>query len=109
MKRTKQVLWLGIALVIAIGLATYTQAQNEVDKGEEVITLNAEGKKPAIFPHWAHQERLECAFCHEDERFPTEWNKDTGHATCKECHAKTDAPTKCSTCHPKTKKSYEGC
>ena len=108
----KQVIWLALGVMVLIGLATHAQSTPpvEVDKGEAQIVLKTEkAKKPAVFPHWQHQDRMECAFCHENEAFPTEWNKKTGHDTCLACHKKEEAPTKCSTCHPKVKKAYEGC
>jgi hypothetical protein len=122
MNHTKQIVWLAVLLAFAIGLATYTQATPagtndpaNIDRGEEVYTLTTEkAKKPATFPHWQHQDRVECAFCHDDARFieiqEAGWTKDRGHSTCKDCHKATNAPKKCSTCHPKTsKKAYEGC
>ena len=51
-------LTLGLALTVSISFA-------ELDKGPAEITLNADGKKPALFPHAAHQEKLgDCGSCH---------------------------------------------
>jgi len=48
---------------LASGLAGVSLA--ETDKGPETMTINPEGKKPAVnFPHRAHQERLKCGECH---------------------------------------------
>ena len=114
----KQEIFLAIGLVIVLGMATWLHATPEgtsdpanLDRGEAQIVLKTEkAKKPAVFPHYQHQDRLECAFCHESADYPTEWTKDTGHGFCKDCHKQNKAPKKCSTCHPKTKKrAYEGC
>lgn len=34
------------------------------DNGPEMITLAESGKKPAVFPHKAHQDAFKCAECH---------------------------------------------
>ena len=127
MKHDRQIIWLAISAVALLGMATWSPAnetpepvetvvteQVEVDKGAETIILKTKrAKKPASFPHWQHQDSIDCAVCHENELFPTEWNKKTGHETCKDCHKEFKAPTKCKTCHPKSiqpkKKAYEGC
>ena len=99
----KKVIVLGVAVAFlcVAGFASMTVAE---DKGPAEITISTEaGKKPAIFPHGAHQERgVECAKCHESE-FYTQgaWTKDSGHKLCKDCHKENGAPTKCGTCHPK--------
>ncbi|KPJ99228.1 MAG: hypothetical protein AMK71_10085 [Nitrospira bacterium SG8_35_4] len=100
------------------------------DKGPAEITLNADGKKPAMFPHAKHQEKNECATCHhkavDGKRVPIAEGdtvakcdtchnadfaneklrtfKDIGHGLCKDCHTKKKdegAPTKCTDCHKK--------
>ncbi len=37
-----------------------------LDKGEKVITLNPDGKKPSKFPHFQHQGVMSCGSCHKD-------------------------------------------
>lgn len=102
----KKVVILGVAVAFlcAAGLASMTMAE-EQDKGPAEITLQtAEAKKPALFPHAAHQERegMECDKCHKDPNYlPGAWTKDAGHALCKDCHKAEGAATKCGTCHPK--------
>ena len=88
----------------------------------------AKPPKPAIFPHSAHQARLECKTCHhgktaEGKRLsyvagqkvekcetchnskagmPEKVNtfKNAAHALCKDCHTKTKPElAKCGTCH----------
>lgn len=73
------------------------------DKGPAEITLQtADAKKPALFPHAAHQEKVECDKCHKDANYTAgAWTKDSGHALCKDCHKANNASTKCGTCHPK--------
>ncbi|MDX1775651.1 MAG: cytochrome c3 family protein [Desulfobulbales bacterium] len=116
-------LTLGLALSVSMSFA-------EADKGPESITMNADGKKAAEFPHKAHQGKNECSVCHHksvdgkkapiaegdaiakcdtchnadfaNEKLRT-W-KDIGHGLCKDCHTKmkdAGAPTKCGACHPK--------
>ena len=115
--RNKQVTWLCVAVATCITLATWVQStptETEVtvtvDNGLENYILKTEkNKKTAKFPHWAHQSRTECAVCHDEGVMPEAWTKKTGHALCKDCHKAEKAPKKCSTCHPKVKKTYEGC
>ncbi|KPK33534.1 MAG: hypothetical protein AMK70_09360 [Nitrospira bacterium SG8_35_1] len=114
---------MSLALAVSMSFAS--------DKGEAEITLNADGKKPAVFPHAAHQEKLgDCGTCHhkdvDGKRTPIAegdavakcdschnadfanetlrtW-KDIGHGQCKACHTEMKdqgAPTKCGDCHPK--------
>ena len=42
-------------------LAGFTIAD---EKGPAEITINPDGKKPAVFPHAKHQERIKCGECH---------------------------------------------
>ncbi|MDH3394427.1 MAG: cytochrome c family protein [Desulfobulbaceae bacterium] len=92
--------------------------------GPAEMTLSDTGKKPAHFPHKAHQDRGKCADCHHTDGTPGSYvagkeakcstchNKDmankklasfknAAHAKCKGCHKEHKAPTKCGTCHPK--------
>lgn len=90
-----------IAFLCVAGFAGMGMASDE--KGPADITLSTEaGKKPAVFPHAAHQEKIECDKCHKDANYTAgAWTKDSGHALCKDCHKENGAPTKCGTCHPK--------
>jgi hypothetical protein len=92
-----------VAFLCATGLVTMTMAE---DKGPAEITLQTEAaKKPALFPHKAHQDRgVECKTCHESSNYAKgAWTKDAGHGLCKDCHKAEGGPTKCGTCHPKKK------
>ena len=57
-------------LVVSVVAAAFLSAGAVVgamaaDKGPAEITLGATGKKPAVFPHKAHQDRgLACGECH---------------------------------------------
>ena len=105
---------LGLALTVSISFA-------ELDKGPAEITLNADGKKPAVFPHAAHQEKLgDCGTCHHyvdkdgirnpcDDGTPQEY-----FAKCDSCHNADFANEKlrtwkdighglCKDCHTKMK------
>lgn len=89
-----------VAFLCVAGVVGVSMADD--DKGPAEITLQTEkARKPALFPHAAHQERIECDKCHKDANFPADgvWTKDAGHALCKDCHKANDASTKCSTCH----------
>ena len=90
------VVFLSVAGFAGMGMASD-------DKGAAEYTLATEaGKKPATFPHAAHQERIESDTCHKDANYtPGAWTKDSGHALCKDCHKANKASTKCGTCHPK--------
>lgn len=116
--------------MVGFGIATAS------DKGPADMVLEstidkAKKPKPAIFPHAAHQERLECGECHHskdadgkqvayvegqkiekceschnssNESMPKKLAtyKGAAHEQCKGCHAKNDkALAKCSVCHPK--------
>jgi len=112
MSKKSLILLVVAAFVMSLGFGV---TMSLADNGPEEITLNADGKKPAKFPHKAHQEKLgDCGTCHhkdvDGERvaigadeldqiagcttchnadFPNEklrkW-KDIGHGQCKDCH-----------------------
>jgi len=101
------------AFVMSLGLGV---SMSLADNGPEEIVLGADGKKPATFPHKAHQEKSDCGTCHHkddggkrvaltadelgtiakcdschnadfaNEKLRT-W-KDIGHGQCKDCHTK---------------------
>ena len=131
MSRKSLVLLVVAVFTLSLTLAVSMSVAYAEDKGPAEITLNTDGKKPALFPHAAHQEKLgDCGTCHHkgepgnrtpiaegdtvakcdtchNADFATEklrtW-KDIGHGLCKDCHTKMKdqgAPTKCADCHPK--------
>jgi len=112
MKKTVLVM---VAALFVVGLLIGNSVvKAEEDKGPAEITLTTpKAKKPVMFPHHAHQERMKCDECHKNPNFAkaaNEWSKDQGHALCKDCHKKNDGPTKCNSCHIKKKrKKLEGC
>ena len=92
--------------------------------GPAEMTLSDTGKKPAHFPHKAHQDRSKCSECHHTDGTPGSYVagkeakcstchnkkmankkmdsfKKAAHKKCKGCHKAKGAPTKCGTCHPK--------
>ena len=90
MSKKSLVLLVVAALTLSLAFAV-TMSFAEVDKGPADITLNADGKKPAIFPHAAHQEKNKCAECHH-------YQDDVGAAVA--CSDDTlDKIAKCDTCH----------
>ncbi len=52
-----------LAFVCSLTIAGLTMAAG--DKGPTEITIG--DKKPAVFPHAKHQERLKCAECHHSK------------------------------------------
>jgi hypothetical protein len=102
---------LGCALIITASIVFAGQ-------GPETIDLKAaykvEGKMSAvIFPHHAHQEKLECAKCHKDSKAGgplvveivklTSMNNDFHKKFCWPCHVELEVPKgkSCTTCHRK--------
>ena len=61
MLKKSLVVLIAAAFVMSLGVAV----SFALDKGAAEIILNADGKKPAKFPHAAHQEKLgDCGVCH---------------------------------------------
>jgi predicted CXXCH cytochrome family protein len=127
MSKKSLVMLIVAVFVMSLGLGV---TMSLADNGPADITLNADGKKPAIFPHAAHQAKNDCATCHHKDdggkqapiaegdavaKCDTCHNadfaseklrtfKDVGHGLCKTCHTKmkdAGAPTKCTGCHIK--------
>ncbi len=120
MSKKSLVLLVVTALTLSLAFAV-SMSFAEGTSGPEEITLNAGGKKPAVFPHKAHQDKLkDCAKCHhyQDDAgarvpcgddsldkiakcdschnadFPNEKLrtwKDIGHGQCKACHTEMKA------------------
>lgn len=68
----------------------------------EIILQTSTAKKPAVFPHATHQNRMECDTCHKDANFPADknWDIKKGHAFCLGCHkVKNQGAVKCDGCH----------
>lgn len=117
MSKKSLVLLVAAAFVMTLGMGV---TMSLADNGPADITLNADGKKPAVFPHAAHQKKNDCGTCHhyQDDAgariacddgsldkiskcvtchkadFANEklrkW-KDIGHGLCKDCHTKMKA------------------
>ncbi len=107
----KKLVLCAAAFTMLFGFA-FTGAAIAQDKGPAEMMLNADGKKPAKFPHAKHQGgAIACDDCHKAldvKKMATD--KDYAHKEgCKSCHKAKGAPTKCNTCHPKKKKAIEGC
>jgi len=114
MSKKSLILLVVAAFVMSLGFGV---TMSLADNGPESIELNAGGKKVAVFPHKAHQEKNACGTCHhyQDDAgarvacgddsldkikkcdtchnadFANEklrtW-KDIGHGLCKDCHTK---------------------
>jgi len=120
-----------VALVFAFNFAV-VGVSTANDKGPAEMVLKTEaGKKPATFPHAAHQAKNPCSECHHSkgadgkkaayvegqaiEKCVTCHNADSAneklnsfkkvaHEKCKGCHKAKKAEgasTKCATCHKK--------
>ena len=117
MSKKSLILLVVAAFVMSLGIGV---TMSLADNGPAEITLNADGKKPAVFPHAAHQAKNACAECHHyqddagaqvacgddsldkiakcdtchNAEFKNEklrtW-KDIGHGNCKACHTKMKA------------------
>jgi len=103
-----------VAALFVMGLMiSKVVVAEDQDKGPAEITLTTkDAKKPAMFPHAKHQERMQCDECHKNANFAAAadaWTKDAGHALCKDCHKANNGPTKCNDCHIKAQKKMEGC
>lgn len=70
--------------------------------GPETVVLEAKNGN-VTFNHRAHQERADCASCHQQtppEKI--ELDMDSAHELCRGCHRESGAgPTKCTDCHKK--------
>ena len=117
MSKKSLILLVVAAFVMSMGLGV---TMSLADNGDAEIIMNADGKKPATFPHAAHQAKNECGACHhyqddagaqvacDDDSldkiakcttchnadFANEklrtW-KEIGHGLCKDCHTKMKA------------------
>ena len=118
----------GLKLII-MGLMALFIAGNaygvEVSIGPADIILQTEtARKPADFPHRQHQDSYACTACHHPKDGVMVIDKCVGchtkeisnpdvnsykkaaHKLCKDCHKEvnkegSEAPIKCSGCHPK--------
>jgi hypothetical protein len=63
MSKKSLVLLIVTAFVMSLGLGVTISLADDT-KGPEERLLNPDGKKPALFPHRAHQEREKCGTCH---------------------------------------------
>ncbi|HBT97636.1 MAG TPA: class III cytochrome c [Desulfobulbaceae bacterium] len=83
----KLVVSVAVAAFLTVGAAVGAIA---ADKGPAEITLGASGKKPAVFPHAAHQEQgIACAECHHGmaaDGKQTPYVDGMAIAKCDSCH-----------------------
>jgi hypothetical protein len=77
-----------VTMFLVCGFTGFALAEG---KGPESVTLvdaNSKKPKPAVFPHWKHQEKLKCEECHhtmtaDGKQGPYEAGKEM---KCAECH-----------------------
>ncbi|MBU0729544.1 MAG: cytochrome c family protein [Proteobacteria bacterium] len=102
-------------LLILLLVFAVPMVQAEINPGPETINLKEKysiqgKKKPVIFDHKAHQQKLECIKCHTDEKGSKllfEINKidtisnDFHRAVCWQCHKtmKVAIGKDCNACH----------
>ena len=93
MSKKSLVLLIVTAFVMSLGLSV-TMSLADDTKGPEERLLNPDGKKPALFPHRAHQEKNKCGACHH-------YVDDAGakQAATDEPLSNVDKIKKCDTCH----------
>ena len=88
MSKKSLILLIVAAFVMSMGLGV---TMSLADNGDANITLNAEGKKVAQFPHAKHQEKNDCGACHH-------YQDDAGaQVACGD--DSLDKIAKCDTCH----------
>ena len=88
MSKKSLVLLIVAAFVMSMGLSVTMSLANN---GDADITMNADGKKAAQFPHAKHQEKNACGICHH-------YQDDAGaQVACDD--ESLDKIAKCDTCH----------
>ena len=88
MSKKSLVMLIVSVFVMSLGLGV---TMSLADNGPADITLNADGKKPSVFPHAKHQEKITCGECHH-------YQDDAGAQVA--CMDDTlDKIAKCDTCH----------
>jgi len=106
----KKLLTLFVAIAL-VGVAAFSVIAAE--KGPAEVKFKA-SMGEVTFNHAAHQERVpECGTCHHmgveaggclschDAKPDVPKGKTAFHKLCKDCHKKTNGPTKCKECHQK--------
>ena len=112
------------ALAMVFSVAVGVSIASNAGPAEMVLKTEA-GKKPATFPHKAHQDLMDCATCHHTKAADGKQGpyvagqegkclschvakdefKKKAHKSCKGCHKagykEKKGPTKCSGCHIK--------
>ena len=116
-----------LAFLCTCGFAAVSIA---ADPGPAEMELKTSaGKKPAKFPHKAHQDKFACGDCHHSAADGKQVAYKDGdaigkceschdgslanakvanymkaaHENCKGCHKEKGGPTKCADCHPAAK------
>ncbi len=85
----KKVFICSLALAFLCSFGLVSMAAAEVDKGPSEMTMNPDGKKPALFPHAKHQEQLKCGECHHGK----------GSDGKQVAYTEGQEIQKCATCH----------
>ncbi len=63
------------------------------------VTLEARNGN-VTFSHKGHAAMMDCTVCHVADTFKLEFDRDSGHALCLDCHKeKAAGPTRCGDCH----------
>ena len=107
---TKKILLCVAAVAFVFSIAAGISVANTGPA--EIVLKTSAGKKPANFPHKAHQDLMECAKCHHSKAADGKQGPYVAgqEGKCESCHAspkdfKTVAHKNCKGCH---KAGYEG-
>jgi nitrate/TMAO reductase-like tetraheme cytochrome c subunit len=76
------------AAFIFSGIASLSYAADAGPAEITLVTANSQKPKPAVFPHKAHQDRMQCAECHhgmaDGKQVPYTEGQEIGK--CESCH-----------------------
>jgi cytochrome c553 len=88
-------------LLVAVLLAALASVPALATDPPDSVTLEAKNGN-VTFSHKGHAAMMDCTVCHLPDTFKLEYDRDSGHAACLDCHKEKGAgPTRCGDCHKK--------
>jgi cytochrome c553 len=88
-------------LLVAVLLAALASVPALATDPPDSVTLEAKNGN-VTFSHKGHAGMMDCTVCHKADTFKLEFDRDSGHALCLDCHKEKGAgPTRCGDCHKK--------